>query len=152
MPASDNNTGWEIVLETSQSEDDRYQATTRGITVSVRPRFIDDQSQPDDRYFLWAYHVRIENHGAETVQLMTRHWRITDANGQLHEVRGDGVIGKQPVLRPGDAFEYESGCPLPTPSGIMVGTYRMFADTGESFDVQIPAFSLDSPYNRPILH
>ena len=92
--------------------------------------------------------MRIENRGGETVQLRNRHWKITDSRGQMQEVRGPGVVGEQPVLRPGEAFEYTSGTPLPTPSGIMVGTYEMQTRGGESFSVQIPAFSLDSPHQQ----
>jgi ApaG protein len=123
-----------------------YKAITRGIAVSVEPSFLDDQSKPQEHYYMWAYRVRIENLGTETVQLRTRYWRITDAGGRVQEVRGDGVVGEQPVLPPGEVFEYTSGCPLPTPSGIMVGSYRMVAESGEAFDVAIPAFSLDSPH------
>jgi ApaG protein len=99
-----------------------------------------------------AYHVRIQNNGGETVQLLTRHWMITDSLGHLQEVRGDGVVGKQPVLRPGEAFEYASGTPLATPSGIMMGSYQMQAENGECFDIEIPAFSLDSPHSRVVVH
>jgi len=116
--------------------------------VSVRPYFLEDQSVPDSGHYVWAYHVRIENNGDRTVQLLTRHWKITDAQGHTQEVRGDGVVGKQPVLKPGESFEYASGTPLPTPSGIMLGSYQMQADTGERFDITIPAFSLDSPHHR----
>jgi ApaG protein len=123
-----------------------YKAITRGIAVSVEPSFLDDQSKPQEHYYMWAYRVRIENLSTETVQLRTRYWRITDAGGRVQEVRGDGVVGEQPVLPPGEVFEYTSGCPLPTPSGIMVGSYRMVAESGEAFDVAIPAFSLDSPH------
>lgn len=129
-----------------------YSATTKGITVIVKPTFLEDQSQPSERYFVWAYHVRIENNGTQTVQLRTRHWRITDGAGRLQEVKGDGVVGEQPTLSPGQAFEYTSGCPLGTPSGIMVGSYQMLAATGEAFDVAIPAFSLDSPHETPRLN
>ncbi len=129
-----------------------YQQTTREIRVMVDPVYLDEQSSPSDRHYVWAYHVRVENHGKETVQLRNRHWRITDANGQIHEVRGEGVIGEQPVLRPGEAFEYTSGTPLSTPSGIMVGSYQMETKDGESFDVAIPAFSLDSPYQQRQVH
>ena len=129
-----------------------YAETTGAITVSVGPIYLEDQSDPDDNHFVWAYHVRIENHGKRTVQLMTRHWRITDSLGKVHEVRGDGVVGEQPVLTPGGAFEYTSGTPLSTPSGIMDGSYQMETDTGERFDVKIPAFSLDSPHHRRQLH
>ena len=126
-----------------------YSQTTRAITVTVKPFFLEDQSSPSDSHYVWAYHVRIENQGPETVQLRNRHWRITDSLGRVQEVRGAGVVGEQPVLKPGDSFEYTSGTPLTTPSGIMVGTYQMEADGGEMFDVKIPAFSLDSPH-QPI--
>lgn len=129
-----------------------YAQTTHQITITVRPFYLEDQSVPEARHFVWAYHVRIENQGNETVQLLTRHWRITDSAGNLQEVRGDGVVGKQPVLKPGEAFEYASGTPLPTPSGIMVGTYHMRSEKGEDFDVNIPAFSLDSPHIKGPVH
>ena len=122
-----------------------YRAVTRSIEVVVTPRFIADRSSPEDNYFFWAYTIAITNHGAETVQLKTRHWRITDANGRLQEVRGAGVVGEQPVIKPGQNYEYTSGVPLPTPSGFMVGTYGMVTETGEPFDIDIPAFSLDLP-------
>ena len=123
-----------------------YSATTRSIKVVVKPFYLEDQSSPPEDHYVWAYHVRIENHGPETVQLRRRHWRITDALGRQQEVKGAGVVGEQPVLKPGEAFEYTSGTPLPTPSGIMVGSYEMETKTGESFAVAIPAFSLDSPH------
>lgn len=123
-----------------------YSATTRSIKVTVEPLFLEDQSSPADRHFVWAYRVRIENGGDETVQLRRRHWRITDGMGRIQEVRGPGVVGEQPVLAPGQTFEYTSGTPLSTPSGIMVGTYQMETGSGEQFDVDIPAFSLDSPH------
>lgn len=123
-----------------------YEAVTRDIKVTVEPDYLENQSSPTEDHYVWAYHVRIENVGGETVQLRTRHWRITDALGHTQEVRGPGVIGEQPVLPPGESFEYTSGTPLSTPSGIMVGTYRMEAPDGDSFDVDIPAFSLDSPH------
>lgn len=123
-----------------------YSQTTRGITVSVQPIYLDDQSDPAENRYVWAYQVRIDNQGDQTVQLLRRHWVITDALGRVQEVRGAGVVGEQPVLRPGEMFEYTSGTPLPTSSGIMVGTYEMEAETGELFDIAIPAFSLDSPH------
>lgn len=140
------------MTSSAANEQAQYSATTRDITVAVKPVFLEDQSAPEARHFVWAYHVRIENGGHETVQLITRYWRITDAFGQVHEVRGEGVVGKQPVLRPGEAFEYASGTPLATPFGVMVGTYHMVADSGEEFDVEVPAFSLDSPHHRVIVH
>lgn len=123
-----------------------YQQTTRDISVTVEPIYLEEQSSPDEGYYVWAYNVKIENGGADTVQLRSRYWRITDALGRLQEVRGAGVVGEQPVLKPGDAFEYTSGTPLPTPSGIMTGTYEMEAEGGDRFDINVPAFSLDSPH------
>src|SRR5882672_10609169 len=125
-----------------------YRAVTRKIEVSVTPRFVSERSSPNNGYFFWAYTIDIANRGLETVTLRTRHWRITDALGRLQEVKGPGVIGEQPKLKPGDSFEYTSGTPLSTPSGIMVGTYQMESDRGEMFDVRIPAFSLDSPHQK----
>ena len=129
-----------------------YSATTRAIRISVEPVYLDEQSSPGDDHYVWAYHVRIENGGDDTVQLLTRHWRITDSLGRVQEVRGAGVIGEQPVLEPGASFEYTSGTPLPTPSGIMAGTYGMRTAGGQSFDVEIPAFSLDSPHQAKQLN
>jgi len=123
-----------------------YTETTRQIAVTVEPIYLEDQSNPEENHFVWAYRVRIENLGKDTVQLLRRHWRITDAKGRLQEVEGPGVVGEQPVLEPGQAFEYTSGTPLPTPSGIMVGTYLMESAQGERFEIGIPAFSLDSPH------
>ena len=125
-----------------------YSETTRSIKVSVEPVFLEEQSSPAEGRYVWAYHVRIENRGRETVQLRNRHWKITDNRGQMQEVRGPGVVGEQPILHPGEAFEYTSASPLPTPSGIMVGTYEMQTGGGESFSVRIPAFSLDSPHQQ----
>jgi ApaG protein len=122
-----------------------YRALTREIEVQVVPRFLADRSSPDNSYFFWAYTITLNNHGPETVQLKTRHWRITDANGRLQEVRGAGVVGEQPVLKPGGSYEYTSGVPLPTPSGFMAGSYGMVTEAGEMFDIDIPAFSLDLP-------
>ncbi len=129
-----------------------YAQTTAAIKVIVEPFYLEEQSEPEDNHFVWAYHVRIENNGQKTVQLMTRHWRITDSLGNTQEVQGDGVVGEQPVLTPGGSFEYTSGTPLATPSGIMVGTYQMETESGDRFDVDIPAFSLDSPYQPGQVH
>ena len=123
-----------------------YSKTTRSITITVKPFFLEEQSSPGENHFVWAYHVRIENAGDSTVQLVTRYWRITDGLGRVQEVRGAGVVGEQPVLKPGDSFEYTSGTPLPTPSGIMMGAYQMQTTDGERFDVAVPPFSLDSPH------
>jgi ApaG protein len=122
-----------------------YVAVTRNIEVSVTPRFMPERSSPQQGHFFWAYTIAITNKGGETVQLKTRHWRITDAHGRVQEVRGAGVVGEQPRLGPGESFEYTSGVPLPTPSGFMVGSYGMVTETGEPFDIDIPAFSLDLP-------
>ena len=122
-----------------------YVTVTRNIEVSVTPRFLSERSSPAQGHFFWAYTIAITNKGAETVQLKTRHWRITDAQGRLQEVRGAGVVGEEPVLKPGENFEYTSGVPLPTPSGFMTGTYGMVTAAGETFDIDIPAFSLDTP-------
>lgn len=130
-----------------------YIATTRDIRVSVRSFYLDDQSEPDDNHFVWAYRVKIENHGQETVQLLRRTWCITDARGRTQHVHGAGVVGEQPLLEPGEAFEYTSGAPLETASGFMTGTYHMVvAASGERFDVAIPTFSLDSPHQDQRIH
>ena len=122
-----------------------YQKETRAIEITVKPFYLEEQSEPDDSHFVFAYHIRIQNNGQDVVQLLNRYWQITDGLGRMQEVRGPGVVGEQPVLRPGEAFEYTSGCPLNTATGIMVGTYEMETLDGERFDVDIPAFSLDSP-------
>ncbi|GAA5265353.1 ApaG protein [Acidiphilium sp. MT5] len=130
-----------------------YVAETAGIRVAVRSFFLADQSRPDQQHFIWAYRVRIENRSNLAVQLLARTWRITDARGAVQIVHGDGVIGEQPVLDPGESFEYTSGTPLKTPSGFMTGHYHMIvADSGEKFDVAIPPFSLDSPFDLHQLH
>lgn len=122
-----------------------YSALTRSIKVTVTPRFVAERSSPDNGHFFWAYTVEISNLGDATVQLKTRHWRITDAQGRKQEVRGAGVVGEEPVLKPGESYEYTSGVPLPTASGFMAGTYGMMTDGGDRFEIEIPAFSLDSP-------
>jgi len=122
-----------------------YRAVTRQIEVRVTPSFMPDRSSPENGYFFWKYTIMLTNLGGETVQLKTRHWRITDAQGRLQEVRGAGVVGEEPVLGPGENFEYTSGVPLPTSSGFMTGSYGMVTAAGESFDIAIPAFSLDTP-------
>ncbi len=129
-----------------------YKCVTRDISVEVQPTYLPDQSSPDENYFVWAYTVQIENHGNEVVQLRTRYWKITDATGQSQEVRGEGVIGEQPMLEPGTSFQYTSGTPLSTSSGIMVGSYQMVSKSGEMFNVDIPAFSLDSPFSNAAVH
>lgn len=129
-----------------------YRSVTRQIEVKAAPRFLADRSSPENGYFFWAYTITLTNLGRETVQLKTRHWRITDAFGRLQEVRGNGVVGEEPVLKPGENFEYTSGVPLPTSSGFMVGTYGMVTEAGEPFDIDIPAFSLDLPQGSRTLN
>jgi ApaG protein len=129
-----------------------YSAVTRHIRVTVEPSFLEDQSEPGEHRFVWAYAVRIDNEGPERVQLLNRYWKITDALGQVQEVRGPGVVGEQPLIAPGEYYEYTSGCPLSTPSGFMSGTYEMRGDGGELFHVTIPTFSLDSPHERANIH
>ena len=123
----------------------QYRAVTRGIAVSVEPVYLEANSSPSSSQYFWAYHVTIENQGLETVQLLSRHWMITNARGELNEVKGPGVVGQQPVLRPGESYQYTSGAPLNTPWGLMGGSYQMESETGELFDIEIPTFSLDSP-------
>jgi ApaG protein len=129
----------------------RYLATTDKVTVRVQPSFLPRQSDPDAGQYFWAYEITIENDGDRTVQLLNRYWRITDGLGHVEEVRGPGVVGKQPILRPGQSFSYASGCPLGTPSGIMAGHFEMVGEDGERFLVETPTFSLDLPRgDRPL--
>ncbi len=129
-----------------------YTETTGAITIMVAPVFLEEQSEPEESHFVWAYHVRIENNGPETVQLLTRYWKITSGKGEVHEVRGEGVVGEKPVLPPGDVYEYTSGTPLGTPTGIMAGSYGMQNEAGDQFDVVVPTFSLDSPHFTAAVH
>ncbi|MBL95087.1 MAG: Protein ApaG [Alphaproteobacteria bacterium MarineAlpha3_Bin5] len=129
-----------------------YKAVTFGVGVSVAATYLDYQSDPDNSQFAWAYHVRIENRNKKSVQLLSRNWSITDALGNGHWVIGEGVVGEKPILQPGEAFEYTSGTPLQTPSGIMAGFYRLIDEDGYLFYAEVPAFSLDSPYEEPSLH
>ncbi|SFP94292.1 Co2+/Mg2+ efflux protein ApaG [Sphingomonas rubra] len=122
-----------------------HAATTGGITVRVSVSYLPEQSEPDRGRWFWAYHIRIENEGATPVQLLTRHWIITDGRGARHSVEGEGVVGEQPMIEPGASFDYVSGCPLATPTGAMQGTYRMVGEDGRSFDVAVPRFSLTAP-------
>ncbi|MGD9739317.1 MAG: Co2+/Mg2+ efflux protein ApaG [Bauldia sp.] len=122
-----------------------YRATTRSIRVTVTPSYLGDRSSPGESRYYWAYTIEIVNLGLEVVQLKAREWHITDALGRHQSVVGPGVVGEQPVLQPGESFEYTSGCPLTTTSGIMVGHYEMRTEAGETFTVDIPAFSLDVP-------
>ena len=129
-----------------------YTAITRGIAVSVEPSYLEARSSPGSSQYFWAYRVIIENQGRETVQLLNRHWMITNARGELTEVKGAGVVGEQPVLKPGESYEYTSGAPLNTPSGMMGGTYQMESESGEQFNVEIPTFSLDRPNQGVLLN
>ncbi|HWV81554.1 MAG TPA: Co2+/Mg2+ efflux protein ApaG [Hyphomicrobiaceae bacterium] len=129
-----------------------YEQVTRSIRVRVRPEYLEAQSAPDEGRYFWSYTVEILNEGSETVQLRSRYWRITDANGRVEEVRGPGVVGQTPVLGPGETFEYTSGCPLKTSSGIMVGSYQMTKTDGALIEIAIPPFSLDSPFARRSLN
>jgi ApaG protein len=122
-----------------------YVAITREIAVSVEPTYLETKSSPETSQYVWAYRVIIENQGRETVHLLSRHWMITNARGELTEVKGPGVVGEQPVLRPGERFEYTSGAPLDTPWGMMGGAYQIETESGEHFDIEIPTFSLDRP-------
>lgn len=121
--------------------------TTRGVRVEVRPDYLPQQSDPRNGLWMFAYRVRISNEGSDTVQLVSRHWVVTDANGRVEEVRGPGVVGEQPILEPGERFEYTSGCPLPTPMGTMHGSYQMVTRKGERFDAEISPFTLAEPYS-----
>lgn len=129
-----------------------YSSTTDKVTVSVEPTYLTQESSPDQHIYVWAYKVRIENNSPEELQLKTRHWKITDAYGRVQEVHGSGVVGEQPVLKPGASFEYTSGTPLSTPNGIMVGSYAMQMANGTLLDVAIPAFSLHTPEMAKLLN
>ena len=120
-------------------------ANTQGITVRVAPNFLEEQSDAAQGRWFWSYHIRIENHGDEPVQLLTRHWKITDGRGQLSHVDGDGVVGEQPLLEPGGSHDYVSGCPLPTPTGAMEGHFRFIREDGDTFLADIPRFQLLAP-------
>jgi ApaG protein len=129
-----------------------YEAITENIRVTVQPQFVEGQSDAGSNKYFWAYTITMENRGIETVTLLTRHWIITDGLGRRQDVHGDGVVGEQPTLGPGQSFQYTSGCPLKTASGLMVGSYNMMTARGRNFSVAIPAFSLDSPYDRHVVN
>jgi ApaG protein len=122
-----------------------HEATTRGVTVRVSVSYLPEQSEPRRGRWFWAYHIRIENGGEQAVQLLTRHWIITDGRGARHDVRGEGVVGDQPLIEPGDSYDYVSGCPLQTPAGSMEGSYGLIGEDGMPFDVEIPRFPLLAP-------
>ena len=130
-----------------------YEQETDGVMVRVEPQFLPDESEPNEHHFVWAYTIEIENRSRETVQLMTRFWRITDENGVTQEVHGAGVIGQQPVIPPGQSFRYTSAAPLAAPSGMMMGAYSMVRlDHGDALEVAVPAFALESPYTTHLLN
>ena len=129
-----------------------YTKTTKKISITVSPYFLEDQSEPDDQHYVWAYQVTINNLSKERVQLKNRYWKIIDANGTKQEVKGEGVVGEQPILNPGEEFEYTSGTPLTTPSGFMEGYYEMETKSGSKFEACIPQFSLDSPFTSAKLN
>lgn len=124
-----------------------YTKTTNNIKITVQPHYLDQQSEPDDSRFIWAYTIQMENNGSQSVQLLNRYWQITDGLGRVQEVRGSGVVGEQPHIKPGEAFQYTSGVPLSTSSGIMLGEYEMVFENGQKISVSVPAFSLDSPFS-----
>ena len=129
-----------------------YSKTTNGVTVTVNPYFLDDQSSPNDNHYVWAYKVNIDNKGSDILHLNQRTWIIIDGNGRVLQVQGDGVVGETPIIKPGETFEYTSGTPLKTTSGIMQGYYSMSADSGEKIKIDIPTFSLDIPYEKKKIH
>ena len=125
-----------------------YKKTTDNITVNVYPLFLDDQSSPENSTYMWAYYIRIENESKESIQITKRHWKIIDSSGHIQEVNGDGVVGEKPIIEPKKIYEYASGVPLKTPSGFMEGYYVAECENGETFNVLVPAFSLDSPFDN----
>lgn len=132
--------------------DHQYELETKRIRVAVKPAYLHDQSDPEDDRYVWSYTVTIENKSGELVQLLSRYWSIIDGQGRIQEVRGAGVVGAQPTIKPGESFQYTSGCPLETASGSMSGRYQMMSASGESFEAEIPAFLLESPFERRQIH
>ncbi len=129
-----------------------YQAVTHLIAVTVEPAYMAERSEPENAQFFWSYTVEIENRSIQSVQLKRRHWIITDGRGKKHEVKGLGVVGEEPIIAPGESFRYTSGCPLDTPDGFMVGHYTMIGEDGDTFQIDIPAFSLDIPAASRVLN
>tara|TARA_A100001015_G_C14892359_1_gene672964 strand:- start:229 stop:621 length:393 start_codon:yes stop_codon:yes gene_type:complete len=129
-----------------------YSKTTKGITVTVTPYFLDDQSSPQECHYVWAYQVNIKNSSSNTIKLNRRNWVIIDANGKIINIQGDGVVGEFPILHPGESFEYTSGTPLKTTNGFMQGFYLMSQNNGDQLKIDIPTFSLDSPYGKKKLN
>lgn len=129
-----------------------FEQRTKDVIVRVEPDYLEDQSSPDESRFIWAYTVEIENQSETDLRVVDRFWQIADSRGQVQEVRGRGVVGEQPVVRPGETFRYTSGAPLSAPSGMMLGNYGMQTPEGDRFTVDIPPFLLDSPYEPGTLH
>lgn len=129
-----------------------YTQETDDITVHVEPFFLEDESDPTENHYVWSYQVSIENDRSESIQLIERQWLITDSHGLIHEVSGEGVVGEQPILQPGDSFSYVSGTPLSTPSGVMLGRYVFETESKETVEALIPPFSLDSPYDSSLMN
>ncbi|MEM9278528.1 MAG: Co2+/Mg2+ efflux protein ApaG [Pseudomonadota bacterium] len=129
-----------------------FKAITRGISVTAMPVYIDERSNPEKSQYFWAYRIIVDNQSSDTVQLISRYWKIVDSDGRVEEVQGDGVVGLQPVIEAGEDFSYTSGCPLGTPSGIMQGHYMMQGSDGTLFEVDIPAFPLDLPGLDPVIN
>jgi ApaG protein len=130
-----------------------YEQETAGVIVRVEPQFLPEESEPDEGRYVWAYTIEIENRSPDSLQLISRFWKITDENGLTQEVRGPGVIGQQPVIEPGESFRYTSAAPLAAPSGVMLGAYSMQrVDNGEAFDIAVPAFALESPHQSRMLN
>lgn len=129
-----------------------YTQETDDITVHVEPFFLEEESDPSENHYVWSYQVSIENDRSDTIQLIERQWLITDSHGLIHEVTGEGVVGEQPVLQPGDSFTYVSGTPLSTPSGVMLGRYVFETESKQTIEALIPPFSLDSPYDSSLMN
>ncbi len=129
-----------------------YSKTTNGVTVTVTPYFLEDQSSPQESHFVWAYQVNIRNLGNCSIKLNHRNWLIIDANGKVLNIQGEGVVGEFPTIEPGESFEYTSGTPLKTNNGIMQGFYLVSQDNGQNLKIDIPTFSLDSPYSKKNIH
>jgi len=129
-----------------------FEQRTRDVIIRVEPEYLAEQSSPADSRYIWAYTVEIDNQSAEDLKVTDRFWKIADSRGQMQEVRGKGVVGEKPVIKAGEIFRYTSGAPLTAPSGMMLGAYTMQAESGESFDAQIPAFLLDSPHEGLVLN
>lgn len=129
-----------------------FTKTTHNIKITATPQFLSEHSEPSEDHYVWAYTIELENYGDTPVKLVSRHWKITDAHGLTQEVRGAGVVGEQPVLKPGDSYQYTSGTALATASGLMLGEYEMVTPEGERFEVDIPPFSLDSPYQHAMMN